>query len=115
MGQRRRPRTIRTIITESAADFARFILEELEREFLRGDQAQGRRRLRDVPPVPSRAYGPYSVLGVLPSAPREVVEAAYRALALKYHPDRAGKMYGTEIMVNLNRAIETIRRERGWK
>ncbi len=116
---RRRSRSVREFITASAADFARFILEELEREFLRTDQAQGRRRPHAVaPPSPSSAYGPYSLLGVLPSAPREVVEAAYRALALKYHPDRIGhigRVEGAEIMVKLNQAIEHIRRERGWK
>ncbi len=32
----------------------------------------------------------YETLFVLPSAPREVVEAAYRALAKTYHPDRGG-------------------------
>lgn len=111
---RRRPRTIRAFITESAADFARFILEELEREFLRQDQAQGRRRAVH-PPAPVRgleAYGAYGVLGILPSAPREVVEAAYRALALKYHPDRGGN---AAVMANINRAIDAIRKARGWK
>lgn len=31
---------------------------------------------------------PYSILGVAPEAEPEVVEAAYRALMKKYHPDR---------------------------
>jgi len=31
-----------------------------------------------------------TVLGLLPSAEPEVVEAAIRALFLKYHPDKAG-------------------------
>ena len=110
---RRRSRTIKALITESAADFARFILEELEREFLRADHAQARRRAHAVAPPPADAVsGPYHMLRVLPSAPREVVEAAYRALALKYHPDRGGN---AEIMANLNRAIEIIRKERGWR
>lgn len=110
---RRRQRTLRAFIFDSTADFARFILEELEREFLHTDPAQTRRRANPLaPPIHSAAYGAYGVLGVLPSAPREVVEAAYRALALKFHPDRGGT---DQIMANLNRAIEHIRKERGWK
>jgi len=31
---------------------------------------------------------PYRILQVAPSAEQEVIQAAYRALALKYHPDR---------------------------
>ena len=31
---------------------------------------------------------PYRVLQVAPTAEQEVVNAAFRALALKYHPDR---------------------------
>ncbi len=31
---------------------------------------------------------PYDVLGVLPASEPEVVDAAYRALMKKYHPDR---------------------------
>lgn len=33
---------------------------------------------------------PHEVLGVAPTAPREVVEAAYRALARSAHPDKGG-------------------------
>ena len=33
------------------------------------------------------AFDPYAVLQVLPSAEPEVVNAAFKALALKYHPD----------------------------
>lgn len=33
---------------------------------------------------------PHEVLGVAPDAPQEVVRAAYKALALKHHPDRGG-------------------------
>ena len=32
----------------------------------------------------------YATLGLLPTAEPEVIEAAYRALAKKYHPDAAG-------------------------
>ena len=32
----------------------------------------------------------YSILGVMPDAQDIVIKAAYRALAQRYHPDRAG-------------------------
>jgi len=45
-------------------------------------------------------------LYLLPSAPPEVVTAAYRALAKQYHPDRGGS---TEQMQRLNAALEVLR------
>ncbi len=43
-----------------------------------------------APPPPPKApvAGPHATLYVLPSAPREVIDASYRALVKKYHPDR---------------------------
>lgn len=38
-------------------------------------------------PVPPMARSPYEVLGVAPGSSPEVVHAAYRALARRYHPD----------------------------
>jgi hypothetical protein len=47
-----------------------------------------------APPCCDRAhYAPesdYTKLHLLPSAPDEVIKAAYRALAMLYHPDRGG-------------------------
>ena len=54
----------------------------------------------------------YVALGVLPSAPRAVIEAAYRALAKDAHPDVGGS---EARMRALNAAMTTIRKERGWK
>jgi DnaJ-domain-containing protein 1 len=54
----------------------------------------------------------YATLGVLSSAPRAVIEAAYRALAKEAHPDAGGS---PDRMRDLNAAIETIRKERRWK
>jgi hypothetical protein len=54
----------------------------------------------------------YMTLGVLPSAPRTVVEAAYRALAKDAHPDVGGS---EARMQALNAAMTAIRKERGWK
>lgn len=48
----------------------------------------------------------WEILGVSESSPREVVEAAYRALARTAHPDQGGSH---EAMSNLNAAIEEYR------
>src|SRR4026209_2826036 len=40
------------------------------------------------PGQPTPSVDPYQVLQVLPSAEQEVLHAAFRALAMKYHPDR---------------------------
>lgn len=48
---------------------------------------------QDAEPVrvgPSRRRTPYEVLFVTNDAPPEVIKAAYRALAQKYHPDHGG-------------------------
>lgn len=52
----------------------------------------------------------YEVLQVSPNAEPEVIKAAYKKLALKYHPDTSGgnDPARTEKMANLNRAYETL-------
>jgi curved DNA-binding protein CbpA len=53
-----------------------------------------------------QAADPYRLLQVIPGAEPEVIKAAYRALARKYHPD----MGGTDLqMTMLNAAWETLR------
>lgn len=52
---------------------------------------------------------PYHILGVLPGAPWEVIEAAYRAQVRIQHPDVGGS---TASMQEINAAMEQIRRER---
>jgi hypothetical protein len=56
-----------------------------------------------TPPKKSRpkASDPYVTLHLLPSAPPEVVKAAYRALATLHHPDKGGD---EEKMKRLNEA-----------
>jgi curved DNA-binding protein CbpA len=58
------------------------------------------------------ALDPYTVLQVVPTAEQEVVHAAYRALALKYHPDRDATRRAAEKMAALNRAYAVLRDER---
>jgi curved DNA-binding protein CbpA len=46
----------------------------------------------------------YSILQVTSGAEPEVIRAAYRALAQKYHPDRTSAGYAAQRMAELNRA-----------
>jgi len=51
----------------------------------------------------------YATLGVAPDAPPEVIRAAYRALAQKYHPDRAtDPRSARETMARLNAAHDVL-------
>jgi hypothetical protein len=55
------------------------------------------------------SFDPYKVLQVDPEAEAEVIEAAYRRLARKYHPDLAPGTEAEARMVALNRAWELLR------
>lgn len=52
---------------------------------------------------------PYKVLQVLPSAEQEVLRAAFRALALKYHPDHDSSSRAARRMIELNEAYAMVR------
>jgi curved DNA-binding protein CbpA len=52
---------------------------------------------------------PYKVLQVIPTADQEVVKAAFRALALKYHPDRDSSPRAARRMMELNEAYAMVR------
>ena len=50
----------------------------------------------------------YEILHVHPSAHPDVIQAAYRRLALLYHPDRNPSPEATDLMAQLNRAYEIL-------
>jgi curved DNA-binding protein CbpA len=52
---------------------------------------------------------PYKTLQVDPEAERDVIEAAYRRLARKYHPDVSVEPGAVEKMVQINHAWEMLR------
>ena len=54
----------------------------------------------------------YRTLFILPGAPQELVKAAYRCLALLYHPDRSSARDATERMKAINAAFERLTRTR---
>jgi curved DNA-binding protein CbpA len=56
-----------------------------------------------------RVTDPYKVLQVMPNAEQEVVRAAFRALALKYHPDHEGSSRASRRMQELNEAYALVR------
>jgi hypothetical protein len=51
---------------------------------------------------------PHSVLGLDPDASPEEVHRAYRGLAKRFHPDRAGADAG-ELMISINAAYDLLR------
>lgn len=51
---------------------------------------------------------PHAVLGVSPGASPEEVRRAYRALAKRFHPDRAGQ-HSSRLMASINAAYEMLR------
>ncbi len=51
----------------------------------------------------------YRVLQVAPDCEDEVIHGAYRALALKYHPDRDATQYASRRMADLNLAYALVR------
>ncbi len=63
-------------------------------------------------PTGQPTFDPYSVLQVLPNAEQEVVNAAFKALALKYHPDHDATRRAADKMAELNRAYAVLRDER---
>ena len=52
---------------------------------------------------------PYTVLHLLPTAPMEVVEAAFRQLSKIYHPDAGGN---EQLMQKITRAYQSIKDQR---
>lgn len=50
----------------------------------------------------------YSILQVAPTAEKEIIEAAYKRLALKYHPDHNSSPDATERMKAINQAFEVL-------
>jgi hypothetical protein len=73
-----------------------------ERERREQRESERHRVLADV--VRSESWS-HATLFVAQDAPPEVIRAAYKALALLYHPDLGGDL---EQMVNLNRAYELL-------
>jgi hypothetical protein len=81
------------------------IQELLEAVFI--DVEMDSERTTSPPPSDRAPRTEYTVLHLLPSAPPELVESAYKCLSRMYHPDAGGT---TTTMQELNSAVATIRR-----
>ena len=63
----------------------------------------------------------YDILGVSKNASENDIKKAYRALAIKYHPDNAANLgdeairQATESMKQINEAWEVVKMARGIK
>lgn len=78
-----------------------------------GRSASSGSQRKDPPPPPPHRTHPtsadaYQALHLLPSAPPEVVKAAYRALAQKHHPDHSGD---TATMQKINTAFDLLSKQ----
>jgi len=51
----------------------------------------------------------YQILQVDPSADPEIIDVAYKRLAMKHHPDRGGGDWSDDAMRTLNAARETLK------
>jgi len=61
------------------------------------------------PGQPAPSVDPYQILQVSPTAEQEVLHAAFRALAMKYHPDRDASARAARRMMELNQAYAMVR------
>lgn len=61
------------------------------------------------PGQPTPSVDPYQILQVSPTAEQEVLHAAFRALAMKYHPDRDASARAARRMMELNQAYAMVR------
>ncbi|MEE9277216.1 MAG: J domain-containing protein [Dehalococcoidia bacterium] len=75
------------------------------REYASWTEFEGAQRGHRTKQLTAPNMEAYEELFLLPAAPREVVEAAYRALARLYHPDRGGDH---KRMARINAARATI-------
>lgn len=97
-----------------SAPYANRVLDLFLRRFPHATVNEYEQRGRDSAPPPlSKApvLTPHTTLYVLPSAPREVIDASYRALVKEYHPDRLPepeRAQGNERLAKINVAYAQL-------
>ncbi len=95
------------------APYADRVLDQFLRRFPGADviDATWEGRSSAPPPPPKAPTTPHATLYVLPSAPREVIEASYKALVKKYHPDRLRepeRAQGNAVLARINVAYAQL-------
>ncbi len=98
-----------------SAPYANRVLDLFLRRFPHATVNEYGTRGRAVAPPPPSPKAPvptpYAALYVLPTAPREVIDASYRALVKKYHPDRLPepeRAQGNERLAKINVAYAQL-------
>ncbi len=98
-----------------SAPYANRMLDLFLRRFPHATVNEYETRGRDSAPPPSPPKAPvpppHATLYVLPTAPREVIDASYRALVKKYHPDRLPepeRAQGNERLAKINVAYAQL-------
>jgi hypothetical protein len=86
-----------------AADYAALAVDLLRQRFPDARIERPGTRPHSAPTGSSR---PFAVLHLLPTAPPELIEGAYKILARLHHPDRGGS---TEAMQALNEARDALK------
>ncbi len=101
-----------TRIWTVSAPYAKRILDLFLRRFPGADVIDDKgARSSASPPPPKALATPHATLYVLPSAPREVIEASYKALVKKYHPDRLPepeRAQGNAVLARINVAYAQL-------
>ncbi|HEY8601377.1 MAG TPA: hypothetical protein VIL85_23320 [Thermomicrobiales bacterium] len=101
-----------TRIWTVSAPYADRVLDRFLRRFPGADVIDDRGARSSAPPPPPKAPAtPHATLYVLPSAPREVIEASYKALVKKYHPDRLPepeRAHGNAVLARINVAYAQL-------
>lgn len=80
-------------------------LQELVRKFITEDFGK-REKKTTVKPNNGTSTSPYTTLFLTPGAPKFVIKAVYKAMALHYHPDK--KTGNNERFIEISNAYKTI-------
>jgi hypothetical protein len=100
------------VLAKARASFPTFQVVESEQTFWQayanasGPYGGQRQQSFTPPPPPPMASSDHAILYVTSSAPKEVVKAAYKALARLYHPDTGGD---AQTMQKINAAYERLK------
>jgi DnaJ-domain-containing protein 1 len=79
-----------------------------------GSQGKAEDRARAHRECPTEETDPYRIFGIPKSADHSTVRKAWRKALQRVHPDRSKDVDATYQTQRINRAYDSIRREKGW-